>query len=144
MNLRCEAISKSGSQCVHANSTVAQTAAGPRCLFHDPTRQAELLVMRKNSQAASTAAREQALRDRMASLSDGLGARPAVGNSLEEIGTFLRHCIESHVRGQLDRGDLTALTNSARLLQTIYENRDIEKQLKTAQRELVKLKAASR
>lgn len=55
---------------------------------------------------------------------------------------WLRWNLEANARGELHRADLSARTMAARALQGAFERRDMQKQLREAQRKIQRLEDA--
>lgn len=132
---RCTAWTAKGMQCSHTRALVDGL-----CRFHNPACREAMTAMRRKGQAAAVAARQESRKVRLALASQDAGPRPPVGNSLEEIGTWLKWCLESAARGAVSLGELTAFTTTARALQVTYEKRDLEQRLRTLQRSYEALK----
>jgi hypothetical protein len=98
--------------------------------------------MRVKGAQAAAVSRAENRKVRLAMASADAGPRPPVGDGLEEIGAWLKWCLESAARGSIELGQLVAFTSTARALQAVYEKRDLERQLKAAQRQLDRLQRA--
>jgi hypothetical protein len=134
----CGAPTRNGGTCRHSTNL---SATNGRCLVHDPDRVEEWRSTARRGQQSSVAARAENRRREVAIMEGSTaGPRPPVGNSLEEIGTWLRWVLERGASREIDKGEMIALTNGAKALQSVYEKRDLERKVRTLQKQYDELK----
>ncbi|MDX2206040.1 MAG: hypothetical protein SFU57_00190 [Gemmatimonadales bacterium] len=132
---RCTAITPKGTRC-----TQARNLQGGLCIWHDPHRADEIRTMRQKGQRGSVEKRSARRREKMAMLSETAGPMPPVGDSIPELTAWLQWALFAAGKGEIARGDLIAMTGTARTLLSAYNVRDLEKQLKAASKELEALR----
>lgn len=132
----CEATTKAGTPCQQKVADHERL-----CIWHDPARAEEATAARRRGGRLLQDGVKERRQERRLKIAEGsAGPRPKVGNSLPEIARWLRWVLEAGAAGELEKGEIVALTAGARVLQQVYEKRDLEKRLRQLQRQYDELK----